>query len=404
MTRYGLIPAMLAALATQAAAQGMPSALGDYTSARDGSGTSWQPDLSPHSGIHTMGQTWMTMTHGLLNLTYDRQGGPRGGSGTYLTGMGMLMAQRSLGPGTLGLKAMISPDPQMGKSGYPLLLASGETADGKTLLVDRQHPHDLFMELAATYSLSVGKRSSLFVYGGLPGEPAFGPPAFMHRTSTLDSPEAPISHHWLDSTHITFGVVTAGWVQDAWKVEASAFRGREPDQKRYDIETGALDSRSLRVSWNPNRSWALQSSWAWIKSPEALEADIDQQRFTASALYTRRLQTGGTWASTLAVGRKDMVPGDAVWAGLAETAFLPDDHWTYFARAERVEQAELGGHHGDIVPVAKLSAGVIYDTPIADHLKLGVGALVSGYDIRQPLSASYGSPTSQMVFLRLKIG
>ena len=384
---------------------GMTSALGAFPMTRDGSGTSWQPDASPHEGVHAMVGGWMTMNHALLNLVYDDQGGPRGGDKAFLAGMLMTMAQRPLGGGTVGLKAMLSPDPLMGKSGYPLLLATGETADGKTPLVDRQHPHDLFMELSASYSHPLGRDTTGFLYAGLPGEPAFGPPAFMHRASILASPEAPITHHWLDSTHITFGVVTAGLVHKDWKIEASAFRGREPDEKRYDIETGALDSQAVRVSWNPTANWALQTSWAWIKSPEGLEPDHDEQRWSASAIHTVRLANGGLWASTLAVGRKDRTPGDALWAGLAETAYMPNDRWTLFARAERVEQDELGaGHHGPTVTVGRLSVGAIRDWKVSDHVKIGLGGLVSRYDIPNPLSASYGDPTSGMAFLRLKIG
>ena len=214
---------------------------------------------------------WQTMYHALFNVVYDHQGGPRGGDKTFASGMFMGMAQRPLGDGTLGLRAMLSPDPFMGANGYPLLLATGETANGRTPLIDRQHPHDLFMELATTYSYNITKNSSVFLYAGLPGEPALGPPAFMHRTSGMDIPEAPITHHWLDSTHITFGVVTAGVVLDTWKVEASAFKGREPDQYRYDIEAPQLDSFSGRVSWNPIRELSLQASWGRLHSPEQLE-------------------------------------------------------------------------------------------------------------------------------------
>src|SRR4028119_732495 len=107
------------------------------------------------------------------------------------------------------------------------------------------------MELSASHSHSIGRKSSAFVYGGLPGEPAFGPPAFMHREAIMDSPEAPITHHWLDSTHISFGVVTAGIVLDRVKLEASRFNGREPDQHRWNIETGPLDSSAVRMPWNP---------------------------------------------------------------------------------------------------------------------------------------------------------
>src|SRR5207244_354614 len=139
--------------------------------------------------------------------------------------------------------AMLSAEPgTIGKAGYPLLLQTGETADGRTPLVDRQHPHDLFMELSASYALSAGPGGSLFVYGGLPGEPALGPPVFMHRMSGEWFPDAPIGHHWLDSTHITYGVLTGGLVDGMWKFEGSLFRGREPDENRTDIETGNLDS------------------------------------------------------------------------------------------------------------------------------------------------------------------
>ena len=138
---------------------------------------------------------------------------------------------------------MVSPDPLMGKKGYPLLLASGETADGVEHLVDRQHPHDFFMELSASYSVKLAEKASAFIYAGLPGEPAFGPPAFMHRQSISTSPEAPISHHWLDSTHITFGVVTGGLIYDRAKLEVSRFNGREPDQHRWNIETASARIR-----------------------------------------------------------------------------------------------------------------------------------------------------------------
>ncbi len=160
----------------------MTGALGFYSVSREASGTSWQPDASEHEGLHITRGPWMVMLHGLLNGVYDRQSGPRGDEKAFVSGMFMLMAQRPVGDAaTLQLRAMVSPDPFMGPKGYPLLLATGETADGKTSLVDRQHPHDLFMELSASYRRELTSSNSAFIYAGLPGEPAFGPPAFMHR-------------------------------------------------------------------------------------------------------------------------------------------------------------------------------------------------------------------------------
>src|SRR5688572_20520960 len=264
----------------------MPGALGGYPMARDSSGTAWQPDATPHAMGHVMRGDWTLMGHLRLDGVYDWQEGPRGDEKTFLAGMVMGSARRDL------------------DSGNALLLAAGETADGVTPLVDRQHPHDFFMELSASHAWSLGEGRSAFLYAGLPGGPAFGPPAFMHRPAAMMSPEAPITHHWLDSTHIVFGVITAGWVQGSWKFEASQFTGREPDEDRYDIERPRMDSTALRASWNPGDNWSLQASWADVESPEQLEPEIDEKRVSASALYGRDLGCGRSWSATLDFGSK----------------------------------------------------------------------------------------------------
>jgi hypothetical protein len=386
----------------------MPGFLGPYMMAREASGTSWQPDTSPHEGLHQQFEAWSVMTHGSINLNYDRQPGPRGAEKTFVSGMLMTMAQRPLGDGTFGMRAMLSPEPLMGAAGYPLLLASGETADGVSHLVDRQHPHDLFMELAATYSHNITANSSVFVYGGLPGEPALGPPAFMHRLSGMDNPEAPISHHWLDSTHITFGVVTAGLVLDNWKFEASTFRGREPDQYRYDIERPALDSFAGRVSWNPVRELSLQVSYGHLNSPEQLEPAVNENRLTASAIYTTPFGDGHLWSATAAWGRKMLSPGETLDAYLFESSMILKNNWTLFMRAEQVAENELTHHvpglEERVFNVGKVSVGGIYDFIRTDHAKFGVGGLVSRYLLPDDLKPVYGRDlTGFMVFGRIKL-
>jgi hypothetical protein len=390
----------------------MKGFLGPYGMAREGSGTSWQPDTSPHEGIHAQYGDWMTMWHALFNGVYDNQGGPRGDTKTFVSGMVMAMAERQVEASTFGLRAMLSPDPFMGASGYPVLLATGETADGRTPLVDRQHPHDLFMELAATYSYQFAKTSSVFLYAGLPGDPALGPSAFMHRTSGLDNPEAPITHHWLDSTHITFGVVTAGVVLDTVKLEASTFRGREPDQHRYDIEAPKFDSYSARASWNPTRELSMQVSWGHLTSPEQLVPMVDENRVTASLSYTKPFSDGDIWATTLAWGRKYNSPGNILDGYLAETELIFKSGITLFARAERVQNDELL-ERGEIVTgvvtqqpvntVGKVTVGGIYDFVRSQNMKFGLGALASRYAIPDALKPQYGDPTSYMIFARLKI-
>lgn len=386
----------------------MTGFLGPYVMTREASGTSWQPDTSPHEGLYRQLEEWSVMTHGSINLNYDRQPGARGADKTFVSGMLMTMAQRPLGDGTFGVRAMMSPEPFMGASGYPLLLATGETADGTSHLVDRQHPHDLFMELAATYSRPITANSSVFIYGGLPGEPALGPPAFMHRLSGMDNPEAPISHHWLDSTHITFGVVTAGVVLDNWKFEASTFRGREPDQYRYDIERPYLDSFAGRVSWNPARELSLQVSYGHINSPEQLAPAVNENRLTASAIYTTPFGDGHLWSTTVAWGRKMLSPGDTLDGYLLESSAILKNNWTLFMRAERVAENELTddivGLEGRTFTVGRVSVGGIYDFVRTEHAKFGIGGLVSRYVLPNDLKPVYGRDlTGFMVFGRIKL-
>jgi hypothetical protein len=383
----------------------MKAALGGYPEQRESSGTAWQPDASSAmGGPMVMSGDWMLMAHGTVNVVDDHQSGARGDDKAFVSGMLMGMAQHPLGNGTLQFRTMLSPDPLMGRSGYPLLLASGETANGRDRLIDRQHPHDFFMELSAAASQRIGSNGSVFLYAGLPGEPAFGPPTFMHRESIEDSPEAPITHHWLDSTHITFGVVTAGLVVDRFKVEASRFNGREPDQHRWNIETGPLDSSSMRVSWNPTRTLALQGSWAHLVDPEQLEPGVNQTRWSASALWAEDTASGWHAAATLAWGRKSSLGHND--EGYAAEASLKHDGWTLFGRGEVVDNRELiQGRDEPAYRVGKVSLGAVRDFQIADHLSLGAGGLFSLNFVPGALTPLYDShsPTGAMGFVRLKL-
>jgi hypothetical protein len=374
----------------------MSGALGPQPMTREASGTAWQPDASTMDGLHEMRGDWMLMLHGYADLVYDRQGGARGDEKVFVPSMLMAMGQRRAGPGTWGVRAMLSLDPLMGRDGYPLLLQTGETADGVEELVDRQHPHDLFMELATTYSVPVGG-GSVFGYLGLPGEPALGPPAFMHRASGLRIPEAPLTHHWLDSTHITFGVVTLGATTADWKLEGSVFNGREPDQHRWNIETDTLDSWSARLTWNPGAHWSLQASHGRLKEPEQLEPDEDVERTTASISHG-----SGAWSTTLAAGwnRHD---GHSVPGYMLESVRAFGERFALFGRAEWLSNEHLVAS-GEEFDVGKLSVGGTYRIGAAAGLAYDVGALVSGYRIPRGLEGEYGSgPVSGMVFVRASI-
>ena len=226
----------------------------------------------------------------------------------------------------------------------------------------------------------------------------------------MDSPEAPISHHWLDSTHISFGVLTAGVARDRVKLEISRFNGREPDQHRWNIETGALDSTAIRLSWNPTAELALQGSWGHFEDPEQLEPGVDQKRLSASALYAREIAPGWKLAGTLAWGRKS-IEHHGEWLrddAFAAEASVKHAGWTIFGRGELTENRELvedAGEHGPAYRVAKVSLGAVRDFRVAEHLSLGAGGLFSVNFVPDGLAPLYGdnNPTGGMAFVRLKL-
>jgi hypothetical protein len=387
---------------------GMTGMYGDYSMTREASGTSWQPDSTPMPGIMAMRGDWMLMLMGRAEAVYDNQTGPRGHDKTFSPNMVMFMGQHPLGRGTFGFRAMASAEPlTIGMSGYPLLLQTGETADGRTPLIDRQHPHDLLMELAATYSLRISDSTSIYGYFGLPGEPALGPTFFMMRFSGADDPAAPISHHWLDSTHVTFGVATLGIVHKNVKLESSLFTGREPDQYRYDFDHPRFDSYSFRVTYNPNSNWSLQASYGHLRSPEQLDPNVNQDRITASASYNRAWDENN-WQTTLAWGRDINHPGHATNAFLLESSVFFRRRHTVFGRAEQVGKDELfepgAPLAGKVFAVGEVSLGYIYDFHESAHFRTGLGAMAGVALVPAAIKPAYGNdPVSEMLFLRVAL-
>src|SRR5690606_14188582 len=186
----------------------------------------------------------------------------------------------------------------------PLLYQSGETWKGEPL-VDRQHPHDLFSELSVAYTHQFDPNTDAFIYLAYPGEPAFGPVAFMHRVSSLYNPDAPLGHHWQDATHITFGVATLGIRHRNVKLEGAVFTGREPNEERYGFDKPRFDSYSLRLSYNPAPSLALQLSQAWVNDVHEFGPREDVRKTTASVIHSYRLGHAKFINSTLVWGYND---------------------------------------------------------------------------------------------------
>lgn len=371
-----------------------------------GSGTSRLPAAEgPMRGYMTQAGEWMLMAHGYAWGVATDQGGPRGRSEAFVESMAMLMADRDLGERFhIQLRTMTSLEPLMGARGYTNLFATGELANDRPL-VDRQHPHDLFMELAAKVDYRLRNGASVFLYGGPVGEPALGPSAFMHRGSARYQPMSPITHHWFDSTHIAYGVVTAGYATPAFQLEASAFKGREPDEHRWNIETPRLDSWSVRGTWTPSPFWAVQVSHGHLKEPEAQHPGEDENRSTASVQYAR-----AGLATTFAYSLKDRVPGEALSAFLAEVTYELTPRHAVFGRLENVANDELFPDEGDPLHdrkfrVTKAEIGYAYRLPIVGPLGLALGGTVAAYAKPAALEAAYGkTPVSWTLFSKLAVG
>ena len=385
----------------------MPGLYGPYLMTREASGTSWQPDSAVMAGVQSMSGPWMTMVHGTLAGVYSHQGGPRGDSQTFNESMLMLMARRAIGEDALSVRVMASLEPLMGPRGYPLLFQTGETANGRDPLIDRQHPHNLLMEVAGSYSKTLSSASSVFIYGGPDGEPALGPPAYMHRASSEDNPDAPLAHHWLDATHIAFGVVTAGVVWRSLKLEGSAFNGREPNEHRYSVQFRAFDSSSVRLSYNPTAHWSFQVSTGRLASPEQLEPATSVRRTTASAAYDRSFNTAH-WQTTVAWGRDAPTGRRATDAYLLDSAVRVGRRHTVFGRFEHVVKDELftpgDPLFGHAFAIRKASVGYVFDFAETGHLRFGIGGVFSQQWTSTALDPAYGAdPTGYSLYVRAKL-
>jgi len=377
--------------------------------AREISGTAWGPDDTQTYGIHRRRAGWDLMFHGVVfaQFIYEppdfvhRTGGFSTSQFSSVN-WGMLMARKRAGAGRVGLRTMISLEPwTVPGCGALNFFQTGEVCDGDTIH-DRQHPHDLFMEIAADYDRPLGAGSWRWqVYGGPAGEPALGPAAYPHRASAISNPISPIAHHWLDSSHITFGVFTTGVYSDRWKLEGSIFNGREPDDHRADFDFGALDSYSARVSWAPARTLSFQISGGHLEEAEqqlAGQPRASVDLITASAMYHRRTASGGLWATTFAWGLHGSdiaIPGVGVthrWsnAALAETTVMRGDRDTWFGRLEFVGKPghDLHAHAypARVIPITKLQAGYVWRPK---PLPFGVGGSASVSVVPDELLARY---------------
>jgi len=378
------------------------------------SGTSINPRSSPMGMIHKRLGTWNLMFHGGAFLADEQQTGPRGGDKFFAPNWFMGTAEHAAGGGTFEFRSMLSLDPAtVTNRSYPLLFQTGETAYGQPL-VDAQHPHDFIMELSAKYTHPLTQSTSLLLYFAPVGDPALGPVAFPHRVSATELPQATLSHHLQDSTHIANEVVTVALLRRSFRIEASGFHGAEPNENRWNIDYGMIDSWAARLSWTPNDNWVGQVSVGRLTHPEAAEPG-DIVRSTASVTYNRPL-AAGNWASSLIWGRNHKtVEQHNLNSYLAESVYQFRHKNYVTGRVELVDKDELFNDQptirdhlaetaGSTFRIAAYTFGYTRDVALVSWLNTGLGANITLYGVPEAIQPYYGAhPMGVLVFLRARL-
>jgi hypothetical protein len=370
------------------------------------SGTAFQPAAWPMPMVMTRFRDWRLMWMGEAFLVATQQSAPRGGDKVYAPNWGMVSAIHPAGRGSIMIRGMVSLEPAtITNRRYPLLFQTGETAYGIPL-VDAQHPHDLFMELSVQYAHPLGDKGAWNIYYAPVGDPALGPPAYPHRASALEMPQATLGHHWQDSTHIANNVLTAGITYGRLRIEASGFHGREPDENRWNIDWGAMDSWSTRLSASFSKNWVAQVSTGRLHNPEAAHAG-DVIRTTASIEHVQA-RDGGAFRATSFIWGQDynVHESHATNSVVAETVFPIRRKNLVTGRFEWSQRDELLGDiaHGDVFNVSAFTAGYTRDVNLFQNLQTGIGANVTAYVIDSGLKPYYGShPWGVNVFIRVRL-
>ncbi|HEY6943753.1 MAG TPA: hypothetical protein VI431_01335 [Candidatus Acidoferrum sp.] len=390
-----------------------PESFLQYIVSHTSSGTSAEPISTPAPMLMTMKSSWMFMFHGNVFVLDEQQSSPRGGDKLFSTSWFMPMAQRTLGPGVFTTRVMLSLEPATvtGRR-YPLLFQQGETAFGVPI-ANGQHPHDFVMELAVLYDLKLGENSLLSFYFAPTGDPAIGPAAYAHRASASEDPVGTLGHHQQDSTHIADDVVTVGFTRGIARIEASGFHGREPDEFRWDIDQGKIDSWSTRLTIEPGKNWSGQYSYARIASPEAILPGENQERMTASVMYNRPFHDGN-WANTLLWGRTRSLQDNSIFNSYlfeSTARFRARNYaWTRMESAERSNELIIGENplppgfqEQPIGRVQAYTLGYDRDVALVPHLASAIGAQFTTYGVAARLKPIYGAhPVGVAVFVRLR--
>ncbi len=367
------------------------------------SGTSMNPEAAPMAMAMRMRGPWMLMFMGQAFVVDTQQSGPRGADKFYSVNYGMFSASRKLGRGTFLFETMLSLDPAtVTQRRYPELFQTGETAFGKPL-VDAQHPHDFIMGLGVQYAYPVSENTLLQVYFAPVGDPALGPVAFPHRASAEELPQATLTHHWQDSTHVANEVLTVGLKYKKVRLEGSGFYGTEPNENRWNIDHGPMNSWSVRASVFPTSNWMAQVSVGHLTRPERQEVG-DVLRTTASVHYSRPME-GGNWSTSLIWGRNHKVLDGRNSDGYLLESVLPIRKRNFLTgRVEVVDKDELFAAGGPAYRISAFTAGYTRDIWVSHNMETGIGANVTAYGVPSAIQSAYGGhPMGVNVFLRVRL-
>jgi len=394
---------------------GTASSLKDNVLRHSASGTDVEPDSTAPAMLMQMHDNWMFMLHGQASIVEQQQTGPRGHDKLFSANWIMPMAQRDFGRSELTLRAMLSLEPAtISGRYYPELFQQGETAFGQPI-VDGQHPHNLFMEIAALYDQKLGENTLLSLYAAPVGDPALGPVAFPHRASASEDPLAPLGHHLQDSTHIAYEVLTAGVTVNRLRLEASGFHGREPGENRWTIAVGGpnsgLDSWSARLTAAPAQDWQAQYSIGHLHSPESLRPNEDVLRQTASISYHHAWQSASLDALAL-WGRNHDLASPTNWNGyLFEAATHIEDRHAVWTRIENVDRTtdllgtDAPAEETVVGRVQAYTGGYAFRIHRNRWSTYALGAQTTVYDTPRPLKALYGDhPVGVAAVLNFRLG
>jgi hypothetical protein len=414
--KFLLLPALCAtAYAQMSGMPGMPgmSGMSHMNMNRAGmylmnmsSGTAMNPYSWQMPMKMTEAGTWNLMFMSQVFLVDTQQSGPRGADKFYSTNWFMASGIHKVGRGSLMLTAMVSLEPAtITNRSYPLLFQTGETAFGRPL-VDRQHPHDFIMSLSADFAYPLNRDTMLQLYYAPVGDPALGPVAFPHRASAMELPQATLGHHWEDSTHIADNVGTVA-VRHKWlRVEASGFYGSEPNENRWNIDWGSMNSWAVRVSAAPTQNWLAQVSTGHITRPERQE-EGDVQRTTASLQYSRPMDSGTSWSTSLIWGRNhEQLTHRNVDGYLLETLYPATRRNFLTGRIEVVDKDELAlpATLGTTFRIRAFTAGYTRDIATLHGIETGIGGNVTAYGIPSVITPYYGNhPWGVNMYLRFRL-